>query len=167
MPTPTRNPQTMHGMPSAATPDSSMPHENKFTATISCLVRTRDAGSCRTHFRLHPCRNGMSRKLQGICLHRCVWIWLQINKRCVERLLLPLLIPQCRAKTSSLPLFPIQSELGMLDLAELNSDYVNACPCRNGMSRKPQGIRLHRCVWIWLLGKKSTNNAWNAFHCHS
>jgi hypothetical protein len=47
----------MRGIPSAATPDSSMPHDDQFSATISRLVRSRNHEFYKTRPRLLQCRS--------------------------------------------------------------------------------------------------------------
>ena len=118
----------MCGIASAATPDSSMLRENKFAATSSRPVRTRNA-----YVWLPPLTHD-DNDIRGVftisnfnLLHNInqdiptFWhlhsssilfnpLLVQFHKRCMESLLLPLLIPQCHAKTSWLPLVPIWSE---------------------------------------------------------
>jgi hypothetical protein len=63
-------------------------------------------------------------------------LWQEIHERCAECFPLPLLIRQCRKKTSSLPLFSIWTETGIPDLVRLIPNYVNAYPenCRGCVS---------------------------------
>jgi hypothetical protein len=90
-------------------------------------------------------------------------LWQEIHERWAECLPLPLLISMPR-ENSSLPLFPVWSEPGILDHTQLALDYFNTSPCRNDTSRKPQGTR-QVCIDVapCHLDKKSMNDARNAF----
>jgi hypothetical protein len=141
-----RNPQTMRGMLSAATLDSSMPRESKFAATIFHLDRNRNTRSCTTHPRLCQC---VSRKLQGMRLRRCVWICLHAtlarNPRTMRGMLSAATLDSSMPRESKFA--ATISHLDRNRNTRSCTTHPRLCQC---VSRKLQGMRLRRCVWICL-----------------